>query len=116
MILSDKSGLVRDFCIPSMGSENHAQGHVFMNGVSERVGSLQKDFRFDASLCGLFPFGVFSASDGKIVNTIKALKEKLWRQTEIGGLARYEFDRYQSVTVPTSPGTLESSVHYGMHI
>jgi len=81
---------------------DHKSGR-FLNGVSDLAGSPQKDYRFDSSLCGLFAFGVFSASDEKVVNTIEALKEKLWCQTDIGGLARYEFDHYQSVAVP-SPG------------
>jgi len=72
-----------------------------MNGISNRAGSLEKDFRFDASLCGLFAFGVFPASDEKVVSAIEALREKLWCQTEIGGLARYELDRYHSVALPS---------------
>ncbi len=79
---------------------DHDSGR-FMNGVSDRAGSQQKDFRLDASLCGLFAFGVFPASDEKVVNTIEALKEKLWCRTELGGLARYELDHYQSVVVPS---------------
>jgi glucoamylase len=33
MVLYDKKGLVRDLYFPSVGSENHAQGHVFRFGV-----------------------------------------------------------------------------------
>jgi len=33
LILYDKSGLVRDLCFPSVGSENHSQGHAFKVGV-----------------------------------------------------------------------------------
>lgn len=69
----------------------------FLDGVSERNGILKKDFRLDSSLSGLFAFGVFSAADDKIQSTIEALKDRLWCKTEIGGMARYENDRYQSV-------------------
>lgn len=69
----------------------------FLSGVSERNGILTKDFRLDSSLSGLFAFGVFSAADDKIQSTIEALKDRLWCKTEIGGMARYENDRYQSV-------------------
>jgi len=79
---------------------DHASG-MFVNSVSGIDGSPQKNFRFDASLCGLFAFGVFPASDEKVVNTIEMLKEKLWCRTGIGGLARYEIDHYQSVAVPS---------------
>src|SRR5512143_3134410 len=33
LILYDRTGLVRDLYFPSVGSENHAQGHVFRVGV-----------------------------------------------------------------------------------
>jgi glucoamylase len=74
----------------------------FLVSVSERLGVFTKEFRLDASLCALFAFGVFPASDEKIVSTMAALKEKLWCGEGIGGIARYENDRYQSV-VPPSP-------------
>ena len=73
----------------------------FMNGISGHDGSPQKDLKLDSSLCGLFAFGVFPASDEKVVNTIEALKEKLWCKTTLGGLARYELDRYQSAAAPS---------------
>lgn len=33
LILYDKKGLLRDLYFPSVGSENHAQGHVFRVGA-----------------------------------------------------------------------------------
>ena len=73
----------------------------FLCSVSERLGILKKDFRIDASLSGLFAFGVFPAADDKIQSTMYALKDKLWCKTGIGGMARYENDRYQSVVDPS---------------
>lgn len=72
----------------------------FLGSVSEHLGILKKDFRLDSSLAGLFAFDVFSAADEKIVSTMNALKDGLWCKTEIGGMARYENDSYQSVTEP----------------
>ncbi len=72
----------------------------FLGSVSERFGILKNDFRLDASLSGLFAFGVFPAADDKIQRTMDALKDKLWCKTAIGGMARYENDRYQSVVEP----------------
>jgi glucoamylase len=69
----------------------------FLDSVSERLGILKKDFRLDASLSGLFTFGVFTAADDKIQRTMDALKDRLWCRTGLGGMARYENDRYQSV-------------------
>ena len=73
----------------------------FLSGVSERLGVLKKDFRLDSSLSGLFVFGVFAASDKKIVSTMEELKDRLWCKTAIGGMARFENDSYQSVVPPT---------------
>jgi glucoamylase len=68
----------------------------FHGSGSERLGIFKKDLRLDSSLSGLFAFGVFSAADDKIQSTMDALKDRLWCKTEIGGMARYENDRYQS--------------------
>jgi glucoamylase len=73
----------------------------FLVSVSERLGVFTKEFRLDASLCALFAFGIYPASDEKIVSTMEALKEKLWCRDGIGGMARYENDRYQSVAPPS---------------
>ncbi len=73
----------------------------FLVSVSDRLGVFTKEFRLDASLCALFALGVFPASDEKIIATMEALKEKLWCREGIGGIARYENDKYQSVVPPT---------------
>jgi GH15 family glucan-1,4-alpha-glucosidase len=57
----------------------------------------------DASLWGLFAFGLYDADDDRIIATMKALREKLWVKTEVGGLARYEGDSYHQVD-PVFPG------------
>lgn len=73
----------------------------FLCSVSERLGVFTKEYRLDASLCAFFAFGIFPASDEKIVSTMKAMKDKLWCREGIGGMARYENDRYQSVVEPS---------------
>ncbi|HET6516589.1 MAG TPA: glycoside hydrolase family 15 protein [Thermodesulfovibrionales bacterium] len=72
----------------------------FLVSVSERLGILKKDFRLDSSLAGLIAFDVFSAGDERVVRTMNALKDRLWCKTGIGGMSRYENDRYQSVVEP----------------
>ena len=52
------------------------------------------DMTIDASLCGLWYFEVFSPEDPLIVSTMKAVFDRLWIKTEVGGLARYENDNY----------------------
>lgn len=57
-------------------------------------GALVYDDTLDASLWGLFAFGLYSPDDPKIVSTMEAMKEKLWINNEVGGMARYEDDQY----------------------
>lgn len=56
------------------------------------------DATVDASLFGTFFFGAFEANDPMVEGTMRAVREKLWVQTEIGGVARYERDRYHRVS------------------
>jgi NAD-dependent dihydropyrimidine dehydrogenase PreA subunit len=62
----------------------------------------------DASLSGLFKFRVFEPNDPRIVATMKAVEDKLWVKTQVGGLARYENDHYHRISsdkknVPGNP-------------
>jgi glucoamylase len=59
----------------------------------------------DASLWGLFAFGLYDADDARIIATMEVLRKKLWLQTDVGGLARYEGDQYHQVdkTFPGNP-------------
>jgi oligosaccharide amylase len=56
--------------------------------------NFKPDETIDSSLCGLFYFEVLPTKDEKVVNTIEAIRQKLWINTEIGGIARYENDEY----------------------
>ena len=58
---------------------------------------LQLDRTVDASVFATFYFGVFGADTAIVDETMRAMREKLWVQTEVGGVARYENDRYQRV-------------------
>ncbi len=57
-------------------------------------GSFTPDYTVDASLYGLWYFGMFEPDDPRIERTMNAVAERLWCQTEVGGLARYEGDEY----------------------
>ncbi|UJF31656.1 glycoside hydrolase family 15 protein [Paenibacillus hexagrammi] len=68
----------------------------------------EPDFTLDASMYALFDFGLIEKTDSRMINTMQAMKEKLWVHTEIGGLARYENDYYHQVShdiakVPGNP-------------
>jgi len=58
----------------------------------------ETDTTIDASLFGAFYFGAFSPDDEMIVKTMRAIEEKLWVATEIGGVARFENDGYMRVS------------------
>jgi len=74
---------------------------VYRNGN----GDLEVDGTLDASLWGLFAFGLYSARDSRITSTMTALREKLWVKTDVGGMARYEGDDYHRVSkdLPGNP-------------
>ncbi len=71
-------------------------------------GSWQVDAAIDASLVGLWQFGMYAPDDPKIVASMQAIKDRLWVKTEVGGVARYEDDHYHQVSqdlanVPGNP-------------
>ena len=74
----------------------------------KKDGSFEADITIDASIYAPFYFGVFKSDDEKVINTMNAIKERLWVKTRVGGIARYEGDKYHSVTddihnVPGNP-------------
>ena len=68
-------------------------------------GDIIIDDTLDASLYALFAFGPYKAKDEKVKSTMEQIREKLWCQTEVGGLARYENDPYYRVSneIPGNP-------------
>jgi len=71
-------------------------------------GSTVPDMTIDASLYGLFYFGMFRADEPQIVSTMKSVYDRLWCKTPVGGIARYENDYYYQVSqdianVPGNP-------------
>lgn len=58
----------------------------------------QPDTTADSSLCFLFLSETFEAQDKQVLETMKALEEKLWIKNAIGGMARYENDEYHRVS------------------
>ncbi len=76
--------------------------------TDDQQGARREDPTIDASLFGLFAFGAFEATDPRVMATMEAVRTRLWVQTEVGGLARYENDAYQQVSqdiarVPGNP-------------
>lgn len=69
-------------------------------------GEWQADEHIDASIIGLWAFGMFAADDPRIVATMEAMRERLWIKTRVGGMARYENDPYHqwSKDIENVPG------------
>ncbi len=68
-------------------------------------GEIDVDPTRDASVWGLFAFGLYAADDPKIAATMEDLRKRLWAKTAVGGMARYEDDYYHRVSsdVPGNP-------------
>ena len=64
-------------------------------------GGFYADSTIDASLFGTFAFGALSAEDEMVANTMRAVEQRLWAKTEIGGIARYENDNYMKISEET---------------
>lgn len=68
----------------------------------------EQDLTLDASMYAVFDFGLFPVDDPRVAATMKAIRERLWVKTEVGGIARYSNDYYHQVTkdvdkVPGNP-------------
>jgi GH15 family glucan-1,4-alpha-glucosidase len=61
-------------------------------------GGVEPDYTIDSSICGPFLFGMLQATDPLIESTMAALINRLWCKTKVGGIARYENDRYQQIS------------------
>ncbi|MDT4967257.1 MAG: glucoamylase [Acidobacteriota bacterium] len=80
----------------------------FARSITPVNGGFEIDDTVDASLFGIFYFGAFAPDDPLVVDTMRAVRERLWAKTDIGGCARYEGDSYMRVTddiqrVPGNP-------------
>jgi glucoamylase len=69
-------------------------------------GGITVDPVLDASLYGTFAFGAYPPDDPRVEATMKAVRDRLWVKTDVGGLARYEGDYYHAVSqdLPRVPG------------
>lgn len=64
------------------------------------------DQTLDASVYAVYKFNLFDADDPRVVSTMKAVEDKLWVKTRVGGVARYENDYYHRVSndIASVPG------------
>ncbi|MBI2846390.1 MAG: glycoside hydrolase family 15 protein [Chloroflexi bacterium] len=64
----------------------------------DEEGVMKPDNIIDSSLLWFSLFGMFHESDPMLESTVRAVRERLWCQTAVGGLARYEGDSYHKVS------------------
>ena len=74
------------------------RGHFLRMITVDKDGTIHKDATLDSSLCGLFQFGMFPATDELIERTMQQLERTLLVKTQVGGMPRYENDYYYQVT------------------
>lgn len=66
----------------------------FCRMLTAENGGFAMDNAADASLWGLFAFGLYHAGDPRITATFTSIRERLWLGTPSGGLARYDGDYF----------------------
>jgi glucoamylase len=73
--------------------------------VRSIAGGGEPDGTLDASLCGLWLFGMLPPDDPRVVATMDRVHEGLAVRTDVGGWARYEGDYYfRAIEDPSIPG------------
>ncbi|MGQ9511975.1 hypothetical protein [Thermodesulfitimonas sp.] len=79
----------------------------FIRGLYPAAGAkATPDYTLDASLWGVWGFGVLPATDPRVVRTMEAVRDGLWVKTEVDGVAQYANDYYfrRSDDVARVPG------------
>jgi GH15 family glucan-1,4-alpha-glucosidase len=86
------------------------EDHRFYKKIVYTPDNEEKDSTVDASLAMIWELGVLPASDPRVISTMKAIEEKLWVHTDLGGIARYtgdmyhrNHDHYYSENIPGNP-------------
>jgi glucoamylase len=98
-LYSDKLGRFVRRLVPKNCPCTDAAGNVIEMGDGAMPDTeYEIDEVVDASLFAIYKFHLFEADDPRVVSTMDAVKTKLWCNTSVGGVARYEKDYYHRVT------------------
>jgi GH15 family glucan-1,4-alpha-glucosidase len=65
--------------------------------IPREDGGYDLDWTVDAANWGLFAFGAFAPDHPMVLATMRRVRERLWVDTPIGGIARYENDYYHQI-------------------
>ena len=85
-----RAGVATHFYDPQLGR------FVFMVHMEED-GTLRRDPTLDSSMAGVFLFGLFPATDPRVVATMLAVQAGLQNHSPIGGIARHGADYYHHI-------------------
>ncbi len=97
----------KDIPVPPDDS-NYVEDTELKVGEAKLEDVYEVDEVLDASLYAIFKFHLFEVNDERVEATMKAVEEKLWVKTRVGGVARYENDYYHRISndiaaVPGNP-------------
>ena len=70
----------------------------FRRSVTFEEADIQYDDTIDASVYGIFEFDVFEADDKVVKQTMEKVRDWLWIDTDVGGIARYRNDYYHQIS------------------
>lgn len=76
---------------------SESEGRFARMAVPLDDGSYRLDLTVDAANFGIFAFGALPADDPRVCADMEAIRRRLWVQTDVGGVARYEHDYYHQV-------------------
>jgi oligosaccharide amylase len=87
---------------------NEGAGRFVRMVTVQPDGTVVPDLTIDASVAGLYQFGMFDVASDEIRATMDAVTSRLMVKSEVGGVARYENDLYHQVSqdlanVPGNP-------------
>lgn len=98
-IWSQAAAEVRDAMTRELWLEEERR---FARGLVLRGDELELDKTVDSSAFAVFYLDVFPATSALVAGTMEAIRELLWVQTEVGGIARYENDAYHRISEETA--------------
>lgn len=84
-----KEAIIKNLYDPALGR--------FLRGCGLSDGkTVDHDLTIDSSLAGVFIFNLLPADDPRVVGTMRQVEDRLKVRTSVGGIARYEQDKYQA--------------------
>jgi glucoamylase len=103
-----KQGAIKHLYLPELGRFAKTMKAAPNTKPGELRCTPEYDTTIDASLMGVWYFGMLDPEDPMVVSTVKAVRDRLWIKTSVGGLARYENDTYHQTSrdlqeVPGNP-------------